>query len=224
MRIAGFSVMADCLIAVSRGVSQNRFVASFAADIDLLPDCDIACDIVIDTGCSFTKLAASSFGGSVDYTYLHELDIRNYKTGKVGLIPSFGTTDTDRFIDLRHVSDKSLRTDARICFKHNLSNIVVNSYSFDKLSEGCKIAYIRSGSSLLGMNILNKMDFHCGRSRILNRFVFIGCLRSEINEGYLQVLSEHLGFLPNTRFIRQLIEQGKIDVNRDFIKSEYSFG
>ena len=212
--------MADYILAVAKGKSQNRFVTSFSANIDLLSCCCVNCDIVIDTGCMYTKLAASSFG-DVNYKKLHQEDIKNYKSNRIGLLPSFGTTDIDRNIDLCNVSDDMLNSDSRICFAHELSNVCVGSYAFNALRFGCKVGYKKAGSSLLGMNLLKQMDFHCGYSQILKRFVFIGCLYSDINVEYLKVLSEHLGYLPNTSFMRHLIHIGKVNKNHPFVFQEY---
>ena len=145
--------MANYILAVAKGKSQNRFITSFSATIDLL-SCDcVSCDIVIDTGCMYTKLAASSFG-DVNYIRLHHEDIKNYKNNKIGLLPSFGTTDIDRNIDLRNVSDVMLSSDPRICFAHELSNVRIGSYALNSLRIGCKVGYKKAGSSLLGMNLL----------------------------------------------------------------------
>ncbi len=212
--------MANYILAVAKGKSQNRFVTSFSADIDLLSCHCVNCDIIIDTGCMYTKLAASSFG-DVNYKKLHQEDIKNYKNNRIGLLLSFGTTDMDRNIDLSNVSDDMLRSDPRICFAHDLSNVCVGSYAFNMLRLGCKVGYKKAGSSLLGMNLLKQMDFHCGYSQVLKRFVFIGCLYSDINVDYLTVLSEHLGYLPNTSFMRYLINVGKVDMKHPFICQEY---
>ncbi len=53
---------------------------------------------------------------------------------------------------------------------------------------------------LIGMDILSKLDFHCGYSKSLNNYIFIGVLRSQEDKSdYYRALEEHFGILSNSK-------------------------
>lgn len=213
--------MANYMIAVARGRSQNRFIVSFSSSIDFLDIEVLSFDAIIDTGCTMTKLSLSSLGRHT-CSRLHAKDISNYKSRTVSLIPSYGVTDINKDLNLSNVSDKDLKTNPVICFKHSLSNMRISGYSFGDLFFDCKISYVQTGLSLIGMNVLNQMDFHCGYSRILHKFVFLGCLKSDLNRDYIEALQEHFGYLPDNEFMQSLIASGIFDTDDVFVMSEYS--
>lgn len=213
--------MANYMIAIARGRSQNRFIVSFSSSIDLLDVEVLSFDAIIDTGCTMTKLSLSSLGRNA-CSRLHAKDISNYKSRTVSLTPSYGVTDIDKNLDLSNVSNKDLKSNPVICFKHLLSDMHISGYSFGDLIFDCKISYVQTGFSLIGMNILNQMDFHCGYSRILHKFIFLGCLKSGLNRDYIEALQEHFGYLPDSEFMHNLVASGIFDADDAFVMSEYS--
>ena len=48
------------------------------------------------------------------------------------------------------------------------------------------------------MDILSQLDFHCGYSKVLNNYIFIGVLRTQEDKSdYYKALEEHFGILSN---------------------------
>ena len=54
------------------------------------------------------------------------------------------------------------------------------------------ISYDRTGNILIGMDILSKLDIHIGKSKILEKTIFLACPNNSINQVYLNALKQHL--------------------------------
>ena len=67
--------------------------------------------------------------------------------------------------------------------------------SFPKFIFSCDlhVNFDRDSNILLGMDVLSKFDFHCGRSIKTKEYLFIGCLKSNITQEYVDALYEHFG-------------------------------
>lgn len=212
--------MSNFIFAPASGYLQNRLHMVAKASVDHIDMCNVSFEAVIDTGCAYTKLSALNIMGP-KASQLLEQDLNNYRNKMVDLKLSYGVNDNTRIRELDSLTLDELRSDQRIGFGHKLVNFSLGDYVLNRSDLGCKVTYRQSGVSLIGMNILNQMDFHCGFSRVLKKFVFIGCLRSDISIDYLKALAEHLGYLPNTSFIKYLIKNGFIDEEDLFIRKNY---
>ncbi len=53
------------------------------------------------------------------------------------------------------------------------------------------ISYDRTGNILIGMDILSKLDIHIGKSKILEKTIFLACPNNSINQVYLNALKQH---------------------------------
>ena len=53
------------------------------------------------------------------------------------------------------------------------------------------ISYDRIGNILIGMDILSKLDIHIGKSKILEKTIFLACPNNSINQVYLNALKQH---------------------------------
>lgn len=94
--------------------------------------------------------------------------------------------------------------DESICFIHS-SRLFIDG--FDLGVKKFKVNYDRYNHGLVGMNILSQLDFHCGYSKVLNNYIFIGVLRTQEDKSdYYRALEEHFGILSN--------------INEDFLNDE----
>ena len=95
------------------------------------------------------------------------------------------------------MSDEEIFLDESICFKHNAD------MSFDNFSLGnvdFKVNYDRYNYGLIGMNILQLFDFHCDFSNELNKFIFIGVLKSQEDKSdYYRALEKHFGIVTSCK-------------------------
>ena len=53
------------------------------------------------------------------------------------------------------------------------------------------ISYDRTVNILIGMDILSKLDIHIGKSKILEKTIFLACPNNSINQVYLNALKQH---------------------------------
>ena len=53
------------------------------------------------------------------------------------------------------------------------------------------ISYDRTGNILIGMDILSKLDIHIGKSKIVEKTIFLACPNNSINQVYLNALKQH---------------------------------
>lgn len=86
-----------------------------------------------------------------------------------------------------------------IVFREVLKQVNLEGYILPKNFE----VYVNcdtTGNILLGMDILQFFDFHCGLSKVLNNYVFIGVLRTQEDKSdYYRALEEHFGFYSDVK-------------------------
>lgn len=154
----------------------------------------------IDTGCTFTSIPLMFFGYSESKCKeLKKLDIERYRNGEIDVVRGLGveTSKNKVFPPISSMSDEEIFLDESICFKHNAD------MSFDNFSLGnvdFKVNYDRYNYGLIGMNILQLFDFHCGYSNELNNFIFIGVLKSQEDKSdYYRALEKHFGIVTSCK-------------------------
>lgn len=167
---------------------RNEFRADFSCDIDEIIE-PVESSIKIDTGAMKTLIPLKTLGYSDKFCQdlkKYYLD-NNYKYGFARGI--------ERSANISQ--DLSIRKD--IVFSTNISNLVISDYSIIRdNSRSVRVSCDTTGNILLGMDILKDFDFHCGLSKITGTYVFIGCLKSNITEEYLDALEEHFDYVPRS--------------------------
>lgn len=157
-------------------------------------------NVKIDTGCSFTNIPLMFFGYSKSQCEkLKRLDIENFRNGETKVIRSLGveSNKNKKFPDIYSMTDNELFKDESICFIHS-SNLFINDFSLG--IRDFKVNYDRYNHGLIGMNILKHFDFHCGYSKILNNYIFIGVLKTQEDKSdYYRALEEHFGILSDSK-------------------------
>ncbi|MCI8718578.1 MAG: hypothetical protein K1W19_18255 [Lachnospiraceae bacterium] len=155
-------------------------------------------NVKIDTGCSFTNIPLMFFGYSKNQCReLKKFDIKNFRNGETKIIRSLGVefNKNTKLPSIDSMTDKELFEDESICFIHS-SRLFI--HDFDLGIKKFKVNYDRYNHGLVGMNILSKLDFHCGYSKVLNNYIFIGVLRTQEDKSdYYKALEEHFGILSN---------------------------
>jgi hypothetical protein len=128
----------------------------------------------IDTGCPFTSFSYRRLVDLADDIMdAKQLAISNGLKGEI----SWGVNDSNEYKD-EQVSlyrSKDYLNCKAISFHHNIEGIELEGYNIPIKS--VKINYDRPRSVLIGMDILQLMEFYCNRSKIIDEYVFIGCLR-----------------------------------------------
>lgn len=164
-------------------------------------------NVKIDTGCSFTNIPLMFFGYSEnECKELKKLDIKNFRNGETKVIRSLGVefNKNTKLPSIHLMTDEELFEDESICFIHS-SRLFIDG--FDLGVKKFKVNYDRYNHGLVGMNILSQLDFHCGYSKVLNNYIFIGVLRTQEDKSdYYRALEEHFGILSN--------------INEDFLNDE----
>lgn len=189
--------MSDYLCAIAAGKHKDRFVVDMKAECRDYDDTLISARTIIDTGCSLSKLSMKTINSELCDRHL-ELDITDSLCGVRRAVSSVGVTDLSREVKIEELlfdREKAKRS-LNLCFVHKLDVLLVNGYDIDLPNINVKVSYAQTGASLLGMNILNKFDFHCGTSKVNSEYMFLGCLKDKITEGYIEALEVHFGYRP----------------------------
>lgn len=151
----------------------------------------------IDTGAvhSLIPLRTIRFSDNLD------LDIEEKKN----FYPEFKKLLLDRKIPYRKArginytgeedNQKAVIDRADIVFSTEITNLKVQECSLENSVTGISCDTV--GNVLIGMNILKNFDFHCDVSRITEEYIFLGCLKNEINSKYLEALETHFGHFSN---------------------------
>lgn len=146
----------------------------------------------LDTGCSYSTvpyrvLYNVSYDTSLQYKQLAIASGLKYQR-------SYGVSDTDetKARDKELIKNNRLLDCTALKFTHNDIPMVLNGY---RLIHNIAVNYDRTSNILIGMDILKDFDFHCGESRENGKFIFLGCLRQEINSSYLDELYRHFGYV-----------------------------
>ena len=175
--------------------AKSRYSVVVTSDLSGFDNKRVSFNAVLDTGCQRTKLSALLTGWSDVGSYL-EKDIRNYRDGKLKPVPSYGVSDDRQGLDMDNLSDKDLRSNKIICYPHKLSSFSINGYSLEGMFD-CKVSYLHTSDSLIGMNILRKLEIHMGYSHKAKTNVLIACQRRRLNRDFFIALHSHFGLLPS---------------------------
>lgn len=74
---------------------------------------------------------------------------------------------------------------------HKKVPMVLNGYA---LKHDIAVNYDRTSNILIEMDILKDFDFHCGKSDENGEYLFLGCLKDQINQDYFDALRQHFGY------------------------------
>lgn len=91
-------------------------------------------------------------------------------------------------------SSKAIMDRTDIVFSSEIENMKIQGCSLENPVIGISCDTV--GNVLIGMNILQNFDFHCGMSRVTNEYIFLGCLKNQINSQYIKALENHFGHFP----------------------------
>lgn len=116
-----------------------------------------------------------------------------------------------------------------VTFECKVTDVSVGEYYISN-ELPMRVSCDTNGNVLLGMDILKDFDYHCGNSLVdddenrINKgdHIFIGCLKTDMNEEYLEALKKYLGYIPDYRRINMLIRNKNIDVNSKFVRHNYN--
>lgn len=144
----------------------------------------------IDTGCSITTIPFKKIGD-----FSNEVVLNYKKTAIKEGRPykrSYGVSDSREKME----KDKELirlgKLEECTSLKFLYNDCVINFGNY-RITSDIHINFDRTGNILIGMDILSKFDFHCGRSLKTDEYLFIGCLKSNITQKYVNALYEHFG-------------------------------
>lgn len=146
----------------------------------------------LDTGCSYSTISYRtlcniSHNAALKYK-------REAITSGLEYQRSYGVSDTDKIkeTDKRLVREGRLLECTALKFVHKNISIVLNGYG---LVHDIAVNYDRTSNILIGMDILKDFDFHCGTSLATGEYLFIGCLKNNITQDYLDALHSHFGYI-----------------------------
>lgn len=153
--------------------------------------------VKLDTGCAKTCISYKKIlFDNEDIESCKDMAISSRLKSEV----SFGVNDSSIYKkeQLGLYRSNKYKECTAISFYHNLNGITLGDYFIPV--ESIKISYDRPSSMLIGMDILEKLDFHCGYSKVLNNYIFIGVLRTQEDKSdYYRALEEHFGILSNSK-------------------------
>lgn len=179
---------------------QSEFRADFTAS---LLGINIESSLKIDTGAvrSLIPLKSVYFSDRCDLDAdddLYKGDF--YKNLKKSYIDSGEKYGFMRGIERVDYPKETPILDRRdIVFNKQLDNLVLCGYNIIdtfNIAVNCDT----NGNILLGMDILQLFDFHCGYSNKLDSFVFIGVLKSQEDKSdYYRALEKHFGIVTSCK-------------------------
>ena len=156
---------------------------------------------ILDTGCAFSSFNYKQlFGIDDNQLRVHRkvLDIETKRPYKV----SYGVESSGTYKRQLCSYNEKLDSDA-IKFLYTV-DLTLNNYNLG--IQNLYINYNRRGTNLIGLDLLSKMDFCVGLSKVTNTVVFIGVLREQENKsGYYTALKEHFGLAERQSFLADLI-------------------
>lgn len=165
----------------------------------------------IDTGCGKTSIPLASKKFMIDEDTLLYFKKSAIDSGLSARL-SFGVSDNYSIkCREKELFDNGdfLKCNA-VNFQHNVPYFSINDYILSDVGS-VMVSYNRGNNILIGMDILEKLDFHCGYSKVLNNYIFIGVLRTQEDKSdYYRALEEHFGILSNSK---DVLYQDFIDEN-----------
>lgn len=196
------------------------FISSLAFELPL-HDRYILSEVKIDTGCMRTCISYKRvLRRNEDIFECKHKAINNDLKATL----SYGVNDSEDYLELQKklFKEKRYQECTAISFWHDISEITLEGYKLPV--KQIRVNYDRPSSMLIGMDILSQLDFHCGYSKVLNNYVFIGVLRSQEDKSdYYRALEEHFGILSNLYqdFIHSEREKNEASGFLDWVKRRF---
>lgn len=146
-------------------------------------------NVKIDTGCPYTSIPILRFG--ISNAKAQQMKQRDCGDDRIRKEISFGVNDTkekrdsdkEKFEAGKYMELKS------ITFQHRDFEIDFGGVCISR--DFVKVSYDRTGNILIGMDVLSQMDIHIGKSKILEKTVFLACPYASMNREYLETLKRH---------------------------------
>lgn len=160
--------------------------ASFKLDNIISPFHNIS--VKIDTGCSISTVPLAKFQILHSFCdYLKEKDIAQNVPYQI----SYGIETSGKKHLIPRTFEEKMNCEA-LKFEHSVTGFELGGIPFsqDKLY----INYNRSGSILIGMDILKKWEIHIGESVIDGNVWLIGCPKEHAGTDYLDELIRQFGY------------------------------
>lgn len=144
----------------------------------------------LDTGCGYSTVSyrvLCNISHNASLKYKNEAILSGMKFQR-----SYGVSDTDSIKerDRQLIADGRLLECTALKFTHEKVAMSLNGYH---LVHDIAVNYDRTSNILIGMDILKEFDFHCGVSRITDKYTFLGCLKNDITQEYAEALQVHFG-------------------------------
>ena len=167
---------------------QNSFLVPALISLNNI---SFANQVKIDTGCAqstipFRRLASVSHEKSLQYKQ-SDLDFG------LPYVRSYGVSDTDeiRKKDAKLIKAGRYMECTSLKFKHANTHLILNGYT---INTDIYVNYDRTGSILIGMDILKQFQSVTDISQITGQYTFIGCLISQSDKSeFYTALYEHFG-------------------------------
>lgn len=144
--------------------------------------------VKIDTGCSVSVIPLAKY--IKNKQALRKLKSQDIETG-IKSVVSYGVeTGSNRPSDPQTYQEKM--DSSALKFEHNVRDFTINGIRID--TKILHVNYDRTGSILIGMDILKDWDIHMGTidKTTLPEYgqtIFLGCPRDQINKDYILELS-----------------------------------
>lgn len=197
-------MMNNCLLLKAE---QNGFFTE--ATFKIFGNIYLARKVKIDTGCSYTTIPYRRLiqhPESALQMKVHDID------DNIEYLITYGV-ESGGLKHKKPITREEKIDCAAMKFKHPVDHFFLNGYEFT--DREVYVNYDRRGNILIGMDILQLMDFHCGESLAdyedehiqiyKGDFLFLGCLKSQITLEYLNALDFFFGYDKTERIITKLL-------------------
>lgn len=146
-------------------------------------------NVKIDTGCPYTSIPVLKLGISI--MKAQQMKREDCVDDGIRKEISFGVNDTKekREADKEKFRNRQYMELSSITFQHGGFDIDFGGVRIEK--DYVKVSYDRTGNILIGMDILSGLDIHIGKSRLLEKTVFLACPNNNINQEYRDALKRH---------------------------------
>lgn len=221
-------MMNDKYILCKLDNKRNAFIVDVYLTLDIHNFQIVSC-AVIDTGCSKTSISIQSNSIGVGYSLAMEMKQDAIDSASTCYL-SFGANDSSKF----KLTQKSLLNADRIMectavkFNNKISNFSINGYNIPVNVLG--VSYDRVSPVLIGMDILNLLEYHVGESLhddADNRIsrgdrIFLACMKSKMNSDFIELFNRCFGYLPDVGYMKYLIKEQMFFDNDAFVLDNYN--
>ncbi|MDE5825345.1 MAG: hypothetical protein K2H91_11785 [Lachnospiraceae bacterium] len=168
---------------------HNRFVVDFSCEFMGIT---LQCLAKIDTGAEVSLLPLRT----VNFDMLAGVEDQS-KDNFYTLLES-RLDSGDNKIQVKTISNAAGRVAPHFVYLQDVVHFkLCNLKYFDRVSMG--ISCVSEGNILIGMDILQHFDFHCGVSLVNDMdndivkgdYLFVGCLKDDITDEYLNTLKRY---------------------------------